>query len=90
MPNNQQAARLREMANNMDGIGLPDGYVTRTKPALLAGAEALEAVEVAKAALGDIANVGNSYCNEHDNVDCITCIHETCVEALARLEGNHG
>ena len=49
----------------------------------------LDAIKEAKTVLGDIASVGNSYCNEHDDVDCITCIHETCIEALAKLEAIH-
>lgn len=84
MLNKQHAARLREMAGEQAEqaeYAQSHGNVAehrRNAAALLAGANALENVEVAKAALGDIANVGNSYCNEHDNVDCITCIHETC------------
>ena len=54
MPNNQHAARLREMAEQMPSMG------QRTRAALLAGAEALEAVEVAKAALeAEAWKIGN-------------------------------
>jgi hypothetical protein len=43
--NNQHAARLREMAEQVPSMG------QRTRAALLAGAEALENLQVAKAAL---------------------------------------
>jgi|LakMenE01Jun11ns_1017448.scaffolds.fasta_scaffold8790147_2 hypothetical protein len=47
MPNNQHALRLREMA---ESVAFSE-YSPETRAALLAGAEALENVEVAKAAL---------------------------------------
>lgn len=55
-PNNQHAARLREMIDDLACFWLDaDGAA-----ALLAGAEALEAVEVAKAALeAEAWKIGN-------------------------------
>jgi BioD-like phosphotransacetylase family protein len=91
---NQHAARLREMAETKDLLAksyaetAPDvsAAYKRRFAALLAGAEALEAVEVAKAALqqivtnriGDVGMCGSRHC------DCSECV---ATAALARLEG---
>jgi hypothetical protein len=81
-PINEHAARLREMIEDLACFGLDaDGAA-----ALLAGAEALEAVQVAKAALeqivnnriGDLGRCGSRHC------DCSECV---ATAALARLEG---
>jgi hypothetical protein len=51
-----------------------------------AAARCVRALEVAQEALADIASVGDSFCNEHDDVNCITCIHKMAVDALAAIE----
>jgi hypothetical protein len=82
MPNNQHAARLREMAEQMPSMG------QRTRAALLAGAEALEAVEVAKAALVELKKEyeGAGMADEKRKVTYKWSLARIDA-ALARLEG---
>jgi hypothetical protein len=89
------AARLRELAQEQLDMAktltpmYSSGLIATCRAdaaALLAGAEALEAVEVAKAALeqivnnriGDVGRCGSRHC------DCSECV---ATAALARLEG---
>jgi hypothetical protein len=87
-PNNQHAARLREMAEQVPSMG------QRTRAALRAGASALEAVEVAKAALeaeawkignGTPTMDGNSFYRILSNDQ--HAVATAYKAALARLEG---
>lgn len=104
MPNNPtgkeslqvHAARLRKMAEQMPSMG------QRTRAALLAGAEALEAVEVAKAALRGLVaaldqvhedpyyqrvwNVHQLYCGPYKGKKYEAELKQATA-ALARLEG---
>jgi hypothetical protein len=81
MPNNHHAARLREMADNWC-------YSTTTSAALLAGAEALEAVEVAKAALLKVRDHARPTHREDPYEVCYDwCPLCAVTAALARLEG---
>jgi hypothetical protein len=98
MPNNQHAARLREMATDLLGMDSD----TPDAAALLAGAEALEAVEVAKAALDTFARAYRISMepfglNEVDGAKShlpggwpTVGEFKQATAALARLEGNHG
>jgi len=98
--NNEHAARLREMAAGNRRWAIAYKYETdpisqirlnslhEDAAALLAGAEALEAVEVAKAAFrliqrNRIADGGSC---EFSGQTCI-CSECTATAALARLEG---
>ena len=72
-PTPQTAARLREMAEMVPSMG------SRTRAALLAGAAALEAVEVAREALRESVCMCEQLGREHMDV----CAKR---KALARLE----
>jgi hypothetical protein len=103
--NNEHAARLREMAEREDLLAksyaetAPEVFAAyeRRSAALLAGAEALEAVEVAKVALETIrdrcrsAGQGAAYgelkdIREYVPDDMRQC-DDVATAALARLEG---
>jgi hypothetical protein len=94
--NNDHAARLRDMAEREDLLAksyaetAPEvsAAYERRSAALLAGAEALEAVEVAKAALRLIQTnrIGDGGRCEFSGETCI-CSECTATAALARLEG---
>lgn len=85
MPNNQNAARLREMAEQVPSMG------QRTRAALLAGAEALENLQVAKAALESIHKgtclTAQESRSRDDDRYCLADVMNTARGALARLEG---
>jgi hypothetical protein len=80
---NEHAARLREMAIDWDNA--------LNAHALLAGAEALEAVEVAKAALESIHKgtclTAQESRSRDDDRYCLADVMNTARGALARLEG---
>jgi hypothetical protein len=93
--NNEHAARLRELVQEQLDMAktltpmYSSGLIATCRAdaaALLAGAEALDAAEVAKAALeqivnnriGDLGRCGSRHC------DCSECV---ATAALARLEG---
>ena len=77
----KHAKRLRELADNWRNP-------TTTAAALLAGAEALEAVEVAKPAFRLIQSnrIGDGGRCEFSGQTCV-CSECTATAALARLEG---
>jgi hypothetical protein len=85
--NNQHATRLREMIDDLACFGLDaDGAA-----ALTAGAEALEAVEVAKAALLNVRDHARpTHREDADEVCYDWCPLCAVTAALARLEGSNG
>lgn len=83
------AARLENQANAYDMLALGSEDVDMAQHAadLRAAAQAVRLVGELKGPLQDLYGVGNSYCNEHDDVDCVTCIHETVGELLMLIAG---
>jgi hypothetical protein len=89
MPNNQHAAILRQMAKDYPFHRNPP---KPSKEALLAGVEALEAVEVAKAALREVHEKADDWHSsvEWEGREYTGAVIETIDTALARLEGSNG